>query len=77
MRPLQRDDPRLYHGISVFDSLTELNIRRQRVRQIPPFTAELEIPDGAPVQIHKTLGTGHWTLIGDADALLGFVVRVV
>ena len=75
-RPAQLQDPILYRGISVFDDLAELAARRRRV-PLPPLTVELSIPDGAPVTIHKTLGPGHWTIVGNPATLLGYVVRLV
>jgi hypothetical protein len=76
IRPVQRQQPVLYRGISLFDSVAELDARRERA-PLPPLIVELAIPDGAPVEIHKTLGRGHWTVVGDPDLLLSYVVRLV
>lgn len=75
-RPPERRDPRLYAGISVFESLAALEATR-RVVPLVGAVVELRIPDGAPVAVHKTRGPGHWTLVGDPDVLLGYVTGVV
>jgi hypothetical protein len=77
-RPPQRQNPALYRGISVFDNLEDLEDRRERVlalgHHFPGLSVALDVPDGAPVQIHKTGGSGHYTLVGDPDVLLAYVV---
>jgi hypothetical protein len=37
----------------------------------------MEVPPDSSVEIHKTLGAGHHTLVGEPDVLLGLVVDVI
>jgi hypothetical protein len=65
--------PQLWSGISVFDTPERARdvVRRTRMRGL---LARLEIPDDAPIRLRKTLGSGHYTLWGDPEQLLGYVV---
>jgi hypothetical protein len=71
---------RLAEGISVNATLQQA---RARARTVPSlrrhrFAAELSIPDGAPVQFERTgRARGHYTLWGDPEILLGYVVATV
>lgn len=47
-----------------------------RFPRLGGYVARLEIPDGSPIEIHKTLGPGHYTLIADPEALIEFLVEV-
>ena len=76
-RQLQLADPRLYTGISMFSDLVQVHARRVQYPAFPPHTVEVMIPDGAPVEILKTLGRAHYTVIGTAEVLMGYVVRLV
>jgi hypothetical protein len=80
--PLMDDSPetrRLAEGISVNATLAQA---RNRARAVPSlrnlrFVAELLIPDDAPIKIERTgRARGHYTLWGDPDVLLGYVVAV-
>lgn len=76
-RPEQQANPVLCRGISVFDTPAHLDQLRRRFPRFPPLTAELLIPNDAPVQIEKTRGPGHWTIQGDPVVLLTYAVRLV
>ena len=66
-------DPDIYHGISVQDSLDGIRAAQLRTRIRGNF-AKLDIPEQAPVLVKKTLGAGHFTIKGDAQLLLSYVV---
>lgn len=77
--PLRRTDPeslRRASGISLFDTLERA---RKQARRKPwlgnAFIAELAIPIGR-FQIEQTASAGHYTLWGDAHAILDYVRRV-
>ena len=62
-------------GVSVYATLPQAR-RRARSRH-EPFVAEVRIPDSDPIVFRRTgSGRGHYTLWGDADALLASVVAV-
>jgi hypothetical protein len=65
--------PDLWSGISVY-STPEAVRRRARRYRWRGYLARLEIRPSAAIRIAKTLGQHHYTLWGDADALLGCVV---
>jgi hypothetical protein len=71
-RPEQIADPRLYEGVSVWDDPAPI-----RVVPWKGFIAELEVPEGSPIQVHDTRGERHWTLIGTPSALLACVRRTI
>jgi hypothetical protein len=80
--PLMDDSPetrRLAEGISVNATLAQA---RSRARAIPSlrnlhFVAELSIPDDADIRIERTgRARGHYTLWGDPDVLLRYVIAV-
>ena len=63
------------HGVSVYATLPQAR-RRARSRH-EPFVAEVRIPDSGPIAFRRMgSGRGHYTLWGDADALLASVVVV-
>lgn len=77
--PLRRRDPeslRRAQGISLFDSRERA---REQARRKPwmgnAFIAELAIPVGLFL-IEQTASAGHYTLWGDASAILRYVRRV-
>jgi hypothetical protein len=62
-------------GVSVYATLPQAR-RRARSRG-EPFVAEMHVPDGGPIAFRRTgSGRGHYTLWGDADALLASVMAV-
>ena len=62
-------------GMSAYATLPQAR-RRARSRQ-EPFVAEVRIPDSGPIVFRRTgSGRRHYTLWGDADALLASVVAV-
>jgi hypothetical protein len=73
------DDPetvRLNRGISCW--ATEAQARRI-ARRYPfrgTYIAVLQIPDGAPVNIERTRGSGHHTVWGAPAQLMAYVTAV-
>jgi hypothetical protein len=76
-RDQQEHMPVLYDGISVYDTLGRARVTAQAFPRLGRYVAALAIPSDAEIEIHKTLGPGHHTLIGDPDVLLGLVVDVM
>ena len=75
-RPEQRRDMRLYRGISMLSSLTAA---RRRVRDFPvlgSWIAELRFPEVDYLELRKTLGPSHYTVIGLPRILASLVRRV-
>jgi hypothetical protein len=68
---------RLWSGISVYDTEERA---RQTARDYPrlgAYIAELDIPEGGTVRAQRTTKSlGHYTLWGDAVAMLACVVAV-
>lgn len=75
-RDQQRRNPVLYMGISVYDTREQALVTANTFPRLGRYVAELVIPAEAGVEVHKTLGPGHHTLVGDPDVLLGLVVDV-
>lgn len=77
--PLRHDSPEARHrarGISLFDSKEQARHQAQGKPWVGnAFIAELVIPIDR-FQIEKTGGRGHYTLWGDARAILNCVRRV-
>lgn len=77
--PLRRNDPeslRRARGISLFDSLERARKQAQRKPWMgKAFIAELTIPAGRFL-IEQTASAGHYTLWGEASAILRYVRRV-
>lgn len=77
--PPRYDNPtarRRASGISLFDSLEQARHQAQGKPWLgKAFIAELVIPANR-FQVEKTGGRGHYTLWGDAHAILGCVRRV-
>jgi hypothetical protein len=72
------DRSRLNDGISVFNTEQQARKRALFYPNLGAYIARLEIPEGAPVRIERTLSTpGHHTIWGDPDDLLMYVVSVV
>jgi hypothetical protein len=76
-RDQQRRTPVLYTGISVYDTLARAWATAVAFPRLGQYVAEMEVPPDSGVEIHKTLGVGHHTLVGEPDVLLGLVVDVV
>lgn len=70
-------NPLLWAGVSTFDTEAGARGRAQQYRALGRFIAELLLPDDAPVLILKTLGSGHWTVVGGPGVLLGYVVAPI
>ena len=76
-RDQQRHTPVLYDGISVYDTLGRARVTAQAFPRLGRYVAVLAIAPEAGIEVHKTLGPGHHTLIGDPDVLPGLVVDVI
>jgi hypothetical protein len=66
-----------WRGLSVFDSVAAGRAMLRRVPRFPlRLVARLEVPPDASLRIEKTYGPGHYTIWGDAQLLLQYVVAV-
>lgn len=76
----RRDDPetlRLIRGISVYNTEQQARNTATDFPWLGRYIAELRIPHDAPVTIERTTSTrGHYTVWGDAHAILGLVAQV-
>jgi hypothetical protein len=74
------DDPdtlRLWEGVSVYDQRRYARYRANERPRLGRFIAELRVPMDAPIRIERTgRSHGHYTVWGDAESLLGYVVDV-
>ena len=70
---------RLNAGVSMYATLEQARKKAQAFPFLGDHIACLEIPDDAPVQIERTLpgSRGHYTIWGDPDELLRYVVSIV
>lgn len=66
-------DPELWDEVSVWDTFQGA---RRVARFVPTFIADLRIPDDAPIRVRQTGPRGHYSLKGDPDDLLAYVVAV-
>lgn len=64
----QREDERLYIGISMMDT-HERAAAMAAQYNLGRYIVEVRIPGGSGVQVHKTRGPGHYTVIRNAEAL--------
>ena len=77
-RGAEVDDPALWDGISVMDTLERARKRARHFPQHGAFIAVLRIPPDAPITAARTLRTpGHYTLHGAPSDLLACVAKVV
>ena len=76
MRPQQRQDIRLYRGISMLSSAAGARDRGRDYPQLGSWIAELDIPQAGYVEVHKTLGPEHYSVIGLPGILRALVRRV-
>lgn len=63
-------------GISVQDS-AEGARRLARRSRFGSYCAVMRVAEGGPIRMEKTHAPGHWTVWGDARAMLDTVVGVV
>ena len=69
---------RLWHGISVYDTLDRAIRRARKQPHLGEYIAELQIPWGRSIRAERTgHRRGHHTLWGEPGALLACVNRVV
>ena len=71
------DVARLWSGLSMYASEDTARATAQAFPRIGTLLAAVQIEDGDPVRVEKTLGHEHYTLWGEAALLLARVVRVV
>ena len=77
-RGAELQDPSLWDGISVMDTIERAIERARRFPMHGAFVAELTIAPDVPISWRRTLTTeGHFTLHGTPEALLGCVSRVI
>jgi hypothetical protein len=68
---------RLWHGVSVYDTLDRAMSRARKQPGLGMFIAELQIRWGRGIRVERTgHRRGHHTIWGDAAALLDCVTRV-
>jgi hypothetical protein len=68
---------RLWGGLSCW--ATEAGARRnaRRYRAQGAYVARIDLEDGSPIRVERTLGPGHYTLWGEPSDFLARVVSVV
>jgi hypothetical protein len=76
-RGIELDQPELWSGISVYNSERRARDRALRFPNLGGYIAAIRLPPDGPFAIKQTLGRGHYTICGDAEALLAMVVQVV
>jgi hypothetical protein len=67
----------LWAGLSAFDSEDAARARAKQFRRMGRFIAVLRFPDEAPIAAQKTLGPGHWTILGGPGVLRSYAARIV
>lgn len=68
---------RMADGISVFDIVGAAEEMAREMRgKLGWHLAELAIPDDGPITYELTGHNGHYTLWGEADTILSYIVRV-
>jgi len=65
------------NGVSTFDREQEARRTARRFPNTGTLIAELRIPRRADVTVAQTMGRHHYTVWGDPELLVTFVVRVV
>jgi hypothetical protein len=75
-RPRDSEGRRLWRGLSHFDSIDAARAAARHTLALGAYIAEVEIPDGADLEIEQTGRAGHYTISGSPARLLGYVRRV-
>jgi hypothetical protein len=73
-RAQQETDVYLYVGVSTYNRRDRCEKKARRFPRLGSYVVELQIPDDASVEVHRTLDNGHYSVIGEADLLLSFCV---
>ncbi len=73
-RPVEAPD--LWAGLSMYEDINHARGGAQRFPAIGSHIAAVLVPDDGRFRVYKTLGPGHFTVWGEASALLGAVVAV-
>ncbi|HVA24552.1 MAG TPA: hypothetical protein VMW62_09175 [Chloroflexota bacterium] len=76
-RPEQHQDDRLYRGVSMYSSSQTARDIQRRYPRLGPWIASLDLPKAGYVEVHKTRGRDHYTVIGLPRILKQFVTAVV
>ncbi len=78
-RPLNPELLRLHDGLSVYATLAQARRKAKAFPVLGGYIAVLRVDDDGPITCERTLqsSSGHHTLWGDAEALLGCVEAVV
>jgi hypothetical protein len=64
----------LHVGVSTYNRRDRCEKKARRFPGLGSHVVELQIPDDAAVEVHRTLDNGHYSVVGDADLLLSFCV---
>ncbi|MBA3331679.1 MAG: hypothetical protein H0T39_12585 [Actinobacteria bacterium] len=78
-QPFTHPDPsrrRLWSGLSFHGTEAQARRNARRYRTHGSYIAAVEVEDGAPIRVERTLGPGHYTVWGEPSALLGRCVGV-
>jgi hypothetical protein len=74
---LPQEVVRIFDGLSVSSTQAGTRYTAQRFPRSGSFIATLDIPDDGRFRIEQTTTRRtHWTIWGDADALLGCIIAV-
>jgi hypothetical protein len=76
-RPLDSEGRRLWRGLSHFDAIAAARGAARHTPVLGASMAEVEIPDGADLEVEQSGRAGHYTIWGSPARLLGYVRRVV
>jgi len=72
----QELDIRLYRGISMYSSRRTAHEMQERIPALGAWLAELLLPSFRYVEVHKSLGPNHYSVVGLPRVLAGMVHRV-
>src|SRR5262249_20241144 len=78
--PFTHPDPsrrRLWDGVSFYATEAQARRNARRYRSHGNFIAVVQIEEGSPIRIERTLGPGHFTVWGDPAEILARVIAVI
>jgi hypothetical protein len=73
-------DPRFrreYEGVSCCDTAATAKQLAETFKLLGQYIAQIDIPDASALTYEPTLWPGHWTIWGDGQEMLRYVVRVL
>ncbi len=77
-RTLTVEEAERWRGLSMFDSLRHAVSHQERSPFVGSYLAELRVPEDHGLVARRTTPTpGHWTIWGDANELLAYVVGII